>query len=253
MVGPVYDSNQASGRSFVPLLLLSLLSLPFLGCGSLHVLQKDAAFSADKLQNGGIALAGVTRHDTPDYYADIPVANVLAEHLKEQIPGMKILSLKEVETLLGVPTRKEILEAFREPANLPPSAYELLRPLQAQTRYVLLVDILDEQAPDFGGTTAQPMTEVVRDPITGEGYLYRHGTKYTSTRGSVRYIRSIIAIFDLTERKLVYSVEGAAREGFANTVSDVDWVPRARGTGVPAPSDLFEEFGEELAAKLRKL
>lgn len=232
---------------------IGLLVIFLTGCGPLRVLHRDPAFNSGSFRAGGVGVGGVTRLDSTGYYAERPVAGVLTEHLKDQFPGLKIVPLQEFETLVTPEKRTELLELFREAANVPPAAYDLLEPVAPHVRYVLLIDILEEEAPNFEGVSAQRMGHTIRHPVTGERYIYNSGVRYTSTRGSVRYIRAIMTILDLQERKLVYSVEGASKQGFANSASDIDWVPRVGGTGIPAPSDLFEELGEQLASALRKL
>ena len=137
------------------LLAATLLLVAFgAGCSTVSVVHQDPGFTWTALQSGGLALAPVTRRDTPDYYAAEPVAAAIHAQLTNDLPSLPVIPVPEVERILGPARITALKQAFHELVTLPPSDFALLEPLTPHARFILFVSITRDEVFDTAGPTS---------------------------------------------------------------------------------------------------
>jgi hypothetical protein len=220
------------------------------GCSSVRVLRSDPSFTYETLLQDGMAIGCVTRADTIDYYAEKPIAEFFQNKFTRAWPGVKIVSMEQVEQLLGTNDFRALKVDFHEEGALSKASIPLLKPLKGKVRYLFLVDMRQDEARSYDATGYRPIFETIYNPDTRRYETYETGQELIRTRGNSRDIKTAFIIYDLETFEQAWVGSASASGGFANTESDWLFVPRVRDTGNYSPTDLLESIGKDLLKKL---
>ncbi|MGV3772510.1 MAG: hypothetical protein ACO1QB_06375 [Verrucomicrobiales bacterium] len=244
MLLPLYFLRQAL------LLSLALLAFGLTGCSSVRVHHKDPSFTFENLSAGGLAIGSVTKPDTINYYAERPIAEFLHSRFSEGWPGVKVLSMEQVEAILGTNDFREMKISFYEEGSLGSEAFPLLRPLGNEVRYLMMVDMRQDDAHSYDVTGYRPQYDTFYNPDTRRYETYQTGGEYVRTRGSSRRIDTAFVVYDLQTAQEVWLGTTTASGGFSDTDTDWLFIPKVRGTGNYSPTDLLDTIGKDLLKRL---
>lgn len=229
--------------------MLVLLFL-FTGCHTTKMVYRDKGFNAAALQAGGLAVVAVTRPEFADYYAAPYIAERVEEQLKRAWPGLSVLPMKEVRQLIGETIHFQLEEAFRDRAVLPEDKFALLQPLIGRVRYVMLVDVREDNVSNDYGSSVSENTIEERDPITGELRSTSVETEYSAGWTFYRYVKALFIIYDLETHQHVWITIGSDEGSNSTLATSSIGIPSVREAAGIAPQDLIESISRRVLRKV---
>lgn len=174
---------------------------------------KDTNFVYAALSEGRLAVGAVTQAGVEDYYAADPIARRLYEMVSQRWPDFKILTVQDTERHLGKLKYRQMIRDFREDGVLKPEQVKTLQPLAAEARYLLLMDVREEE--DRSKNSFSAFTSNETDFITGKE-TGSEVTEYKVRKSSKRSMRALFIIYDLQTCRHVWIATVAGSSSFAN-------------------------------------
>ena len=230
-------------------MLLALLFL-FTGCHTTKTVYRDKGFDAASLHAAGLAAVAVTRPEFADYYAAPYIAQRVEEQLKQAWPALPVLPMKEMRQLIGETNHFQMEEAFRDRAVLPEGKFALLQPLNGKVRYVMLVDVREDNVSnDYGSSVTRNETEE-RDPKTGEVVSVSVETEYSAGWSFYRYVKALFIIYDLETHQHVWISIGSDEGSNSTSATSSIGIPSVREAAGIAPQDLMESISRRVLRKV---
>lgn len=214
------------------------------------LIYQDPAFDLAALQSGNLAVGAVTRPDTADYYAAVPIADRVYEQVRYFWPGVKVLSMPDVINIMGKDLHKQMQEEFRQDAVLLPDQVAALKPLKKEARYLMLVDIREDRENSFAASSSEDITRREKDPQTGEYKDVVEGTTYTSLRGSNRFMRVLFIIYDLDRCQHVWIATASGSTSFNNTRESTSGYPAVPDAAQASPGEIVSALLGRVMKKL---
>ncbi|MEW6304208.1 MAG: hypothetical protein AB1705_12095 [Verrucomicrobiota bacterium] len=217
-------------------------------CTSVKVVYHDTGFN--NLAAMTIGVAGVTSPEATDYYAQPAIARAMAKLLTEQWPAARVVPLEDVRSALGPGKHDEILASFGERGILKPEDFERLAVVADEIPYMVFIDVREDW-PDEGVSQSFTDTdEWERDPKTKECRRVSTRREYQSQSWGSRYVRALMAVYDVRQRKAVWLAVGARGETGMRTAASSAGFPPIPPVVVPSTTEVMEGI---LARAMRKM
>jgi len=233
------------------------LALVFLclssGCVKVTVIDQDPNFRKANLVSGKIGVAAVTGLGGGEYFLSTNISDVLIAGFRETYPEIQIIPLSQMKPLLPEGDYEAFTFELSELKGIKESDFDLLGRLASQTRFVILVDILEDDARRWEERSASTHYRRVYDKKRERWEEVYDYTAYESSRAARRSVQALIIICDLQRRQPVWAVVGSARRAADNTRNSTSSYPAPpRWPGAPSSVDLTSAIVRKALRRLPK-
>ncbi len=233
--------------------LLIAMMLLVTGCNTTKTIYRQSGFDAAALRDGGVGIVAVTRPDTLKYKAAVPISVRVEEQLHARWPELKVVSLLETKQLLGKSPHLQLRNAFHGDGVLPAREFALLRPLEPQVRYVMLVDVRDDRDGRYYYESSSDTTITTTDPETGETTTEVLWTDYTAAWVAYRELRTLFTVYDLRTQQNVWSVLATGKTKWENSRTSISGYLRVALPETPTPADVMPDLTRRVLKQLPKV
>jgi hypothetical protein len=185
-----------------PLLIVLLLTMLCCGCKTLTVLHKDPAFRASDLESGNLAIAAVAGLGSGEYYLAPRISAVVRESFKATYPNIQVYPLEDTKSKVSGVELEAFLSRFSKEEELREEDLTMFLPLRSQARYILLINIEDDDGSPMRRRAQRIQRRWGPNPETGRDewiYFYRGGH-----RPPTGWMESTFFICDLQARQPVW-------------------------------------------------
>jgi hypothetical protein len=231
-----------------PLVSVLLLTLLCCGCKTFTVLHKDPAFRASDLESGKLAIAAVAGLGSGEYYLAPRISAVVRESFKATYPNIQVYPLEDTKSKVSGVDMEAFLSRFSKEEELREEDLTMFLPLRSQARYILLINIEDDDGSPMRNRAQRIHRRWGPNPETGRDewiYFYRSGH-----RPPTGWMESTFFICDLQTRQPVWIAvagSGLPSEPSAPTQGNVDMT---QGESALSSVDVMRTIATHFTRKL---
>lgn len=221
------------------------------GCSSIKVEHQDRGLNSRDLVEGKLGIAAVGGLGGGEYFLSENVSQALTESLAAIRPEIPVVPLAEIKPLLPEAEYQAFLREFSEVPSVRAEDWALLDRASPKARYLLLVQISDDEIRQSESQSAETSESYVKNSKTGKWETETTTDSYIKTRSKTRSIGMRFFICDLKTRRPVWvavgsdaSESGSQLRSFTPFGSSPSW-PSAPSTMEPI-KDLVKQAVQKL-------
>jgi len=223
----------------------------WVGCTSVKVVHRAPEFDSSSLASGGLGIGAVAGLGGGEYLLADNVSRLLSQELAQKYPGLTVLPLEEIKPLLPTAEYNSFVLDFSELMTVRVQHVELLSAIHPHVRYVLLVDVAQDDVQEDDSISSTTEKEWVQNCKTGEYEMVDGDTEYHRVRSRARFVEARLIICDLELRRPVWVAIGRNNGAESSGTTSIFSTPPAPAWP-SAPSSL-DPLAGIMAKAVRKL
>jgi hypothetical protein len=237
-------------RQILALTIGMLAGCLFLGCTSVKVVYRAPDFQHRKVVAGRIGIGGITPTDAEAYMEQDRLAFMLHQACQTRWRDTQVVPVEEIEQALGPTNYQRMLSAFGNLAVLDRQELERLRLLGEKVRYLMLLDIRQNEVSHGNSSGPEYARNTYYDSYSRSYYDTEYQVGYVSSSAGSRRLKCVFVVYDLQAGKPVWVVTGSARSTDSYSRSNPFLPPEISSMGAPPTSKLMDRILRRAVRKL---